>query len=132
MPPPPEPRSASSAPSPRAQGEVFEGDFDPGEFGIEIEYQNHRGEHKTFYGDARTLRRRGRHVSLRVSPTGRRIALRLDRVGNANAVERALARYPDPGPIERQILSYHEIYGTTSPRHRDVRAQYPNWDRSLL
>ena len=58
-----------------------------GEHGVEIRYKNWKGETKTFVGDRRTMRRRGRHLSLRVAPEGIRIALALDRIQNLPEVE---------------------------------------------
>src|SRR5262249_29160509 len=40
--------------------------FTPGDRPIQVRYRNYRGEEKTFTGDARSLRRRHEHVSLRV------------------------------------------------------------------
>ena len=54
---------------------------------IEIQYENFRGENKVFEGNANTLRTRGNHLSLEVAPTGRRIALNRDRIGNLSEVE---------------------------------------------
>jgi hypothetical protein len=53
-----------------------------GEHRVEIKYKNWKGEMKTFVGDRRTMRHRGRHLSLRVAPEGVRIALALDRIQN--------------------------------------------------
>ena len=57
--------------------------FDPGgEYGVEIRYKNWKGEEKAFVADRRTIRRKGRHLSMRVAPTGVRIALAIDRIQN--------------------------------------------------
>ena len=53
-----------------------------GEHRVEIRYKNWKGEEKTFVGDRRTMRRRGRHLTLRVAPEGIRITLALDRIQN--------------------------------------------------
>jgi hypothetical protein len=53
-----------------------------GEHRVEIRYRNWKGEEKVFVGDRRTMRRRGRHLSLRVAPEGIRISLALDRIQN--------------------------------------------------
>ena len=69
---------------------VYEEPFDAGgEHGVEIRYKNWKGETKTFVGARRTMRRRGRHLSLRVAPNGVRIALALDRIQNLPEAEAA-------------------------------------------
>ena len=103
-------------------------DFDAGEYRIEVSYQNFRGQRKTFTGDRRTLRRRGKHVSLQVEPTGTRIALAVDRIQNVADVEEALGRCPTP--LERRVLSYHAKRGTTSDRCEELRRKYPDWSMS--
>lgn len=66
----------------------FEEPFDAsGPHAIEIGYRNWKGEDKTFIGDRRTMRRKGRHLSVRVAPEGVRIALSLDRIRNRPEVE---------------------------------------------
>lgn len=100
-------------------------DFDPGEYRIEVHYRNFRGEAKTFEGDWRTLRRRGKHVSLQVRPTGTRIALATDRIQNVADVEDALQRCPTPQ--ERRVLAYHAKRGTTSERCEELRRTYSEW-----
>src|SRR5262245_56779962 len=64
----------------RKVGNAREAGFDPATYGIDVNYTNAMGEEKTFTGDWRTLRRRGRHFSLRVLPTGIRIALAIDQI----------------------------------------------------
>jgi hypothetical protein len=102
--------------------------FDPGEYPIEVHYLNFRAQRRTFVGDRRTLRRRGKHVSLQVQPTGTRIALALDRIQNVAEVEEALGRCPTPQ--ERRVLEYHARRGTTSDRCEQLRRKYPDWSRS--
>lgn len=51
------------------------GTFDPGEHRIVIQYRNFRGDDTEYVADARTIRIRKAHVSFRMVPTGRRIAL---------------------------------------------------------
>jgi hypothetical protein len=102
--------------------------FDPGEYRIEVSYQNFLGEHKTFTGDWRTLRRRGKHVSLQVEPTGTRIALAIDRIENVADVEDALQRCPSAQ--ERRVLAYHTKRRTTSDRYEELRRMYPDWSVS--
>ena len=100
-------------------------DFAAGVHRIAVRYRNHRDEHKTFGGDRRTLRRRGRHISLNVEPTGRRIALAANRIQNLDEVESALGRLPTPR--EAQVLAYHARRGTTSERYEALRQKYPDW-----
>jgi hypothetical protein len=100
-------------------------DFDPGTARIELHYCNFQGEEKTFVGDRRTLRVRGRCISLRVMPTGEYIALRRDRIHNLDEIEAALEALPTK--VERQVLAYHRKYGTTSPLHQKVKSKYPDW-----
>ena len=65
--------------------------FDPaGARRIEIRYRNWRDRDRTFIGDRTTLRRRRQHVTVRVEPTGGRIALRVDRIANRAEVEGAI------------------------------------------
>ena len=110
---------------PRDLSPVPAGDFDAGVHRIAVRYRNHRDEHKTFGGDRRTLRRRGRHISLNVEPTGRRIALAANRIQNLDEVESALGRLPTPR--EAQVLVYHTRRGTTSERYEALRQKYPDW-----
>ena len=81
----------------RVYKELPASDFDPGEYRIEVSYQNFLGEQKTFHGDWRTLRRRGKHV-------GR-----------------------CPSQQERRVLAYHAKRGTTSQRCEQLRQKYPDW-----
>ncbi len=108
--------------------ELPAGNFDSGQYRIEVSYNNFRGEQKTFSGDWRTLRRRGKHVSLLVEPTGTRIALATDRIQNIADVEDALERCP--APQERRVLAYHARRGTTSDRCEQLREKYPDWSTS--
>jgi len=101
------------------------GEFDPGAYRIEIRYENFRGEAKTFVGDRRTLVRRGKHLSLRVMPTGTRIALDRARIGNVAEVESAVGR--EPTGRECRVLLYHAARGTTSELCERLRQKYPDW-----
>jgi hypothetical protein len=100
-------------------------EFRPGENAIEIAYQNYQGEDKVFVGDRRTIRRRGKHISLCVAPTGTRIALSLDRIENRAEIEALLGRCPTAR--EARVLAYHASRGTTSPLYERLRARYPDW-----
>ncbi len=88
---------------------------------VTIHYRNFRGEEKRFRCDAATARRRRNHLSVRVEPTGRRIALNRDRITNLKEVERLI-----PSPTERQILSYHRSHRTSSPRYEETLRKYPH------
>lgn len=93
---------------------------------ITIQYRNHRGEERSFTGDARTARRVKNHVSIRVSPRWQRVALSRDRLLNLADVDAALARYPRPSRVEMQILGYYRKHGKTSPRYEELLAKYPH------
>ena len=112
----------------RVYKELPASDFDAGQYRIEVSYQNFRGEQKTFHGDWRTLRCRGKHISLQVEPTGTRIALATDRIQNIADVEDALERCP--APQDRRVLAYHAKRGTTSDRCEQLREKYPDWSAS--
>lgn len=99
--------------------------FDPAAHRIDVNYTNAMGEDKTFTGDWRTLRRRGRHFSLRVLPTGIRIALAIDKIGNLQDVEQAIEKCPSP--YEARVLKYHARRGTSSARFEELRRKYPEW-----
>ncbi len=99
---------------------------------LEIRYRNFRGEEKTFRADENSLLRRRNHISARVAPTGERISLSRDRIQNLSEVEEALpkpdeSKPPGPNGRERQVLSYHKKYKSTSPLHEKIRAKYPDW-----
>ena len=57
---------------------------------ITVEYVNFRGEQKTFTADPKSIRARGSRLSMRVAPTGTRIALGRDKIANLGLVEQAL------------------------------------------
>jgi len=92
---------------------------------IQVRYKNYRGEEKTFSGDARSLRRRHNHVSLRVSPSGTRIALSRKRILNLAEVDSLLSTMPTPR--EQAIFAYHNTRGTTSQILERLRTKYPDW-----
>jgi hypothetical protein len=109
-------------------------DYSP-ERPLAIRYRNFRDEEKTFTADKGWLVRRRNHIIARVAPTGETISLSRDRIQNLSEVERALSENPAPaqsrpaGPTarERQVLSYHMKYKSTSPLYEKIRAKYPNW-----
>jgi len=99
---------------------------------IAIQYQNFRGQGKTFVAEAASARRSQNHVSVKVAPQGIRIALSRDRIFNLNEIEAAfpqrLAFGQDaPSPRERQVLTFHKKRGSSSPLYETIRAKYPNW-----
>ena len=97
---------------------------------VEIEYTNFRGEQKTFTAEGRSLRVRGRHLSACVAPSGWRIALKLDRIGNLDAIKPAVAQ----AHAAREgvtghaayVINFHRRRGTTSPLYESLRAKHPN------
>ena len=101
------------------------GDYDPGTHAIDVRYTNFLGEEKTFVGDRRTLRRVGRHFSVRVKPTGKRIALALNRIHNVDEVKEATERCPSRR--EARVLEYHGRRGSTSALYEELREKYPDW-----
>ena len=92
---------------------------------IRVSYVNFEGEHRTFVGDRRTLKKRNAHYSLRVGPSGMRITLKAEQIQNRDEVARAT---PDePNTQEKRVLSLHRRRGTTSDRHQELQAKYPEW-----
>ncbi len=57
---------------------------------IEVQYVNFRGEHKTFVGDKSSARRKGAHLSIKVAPKQKRIALKLAKIANRDQVLREI------------------------------------------
>lgn len=106
---------------------ALSGDFSPGLGAIEIRYRNFIGEDKTFTGDYRSAYIRGRHVVIRVVPTGKRIALNLESIQNRQEVESRIASNPRPSPNERRILHYHLKRGSSSPLFEEIRQKYPDY-----
>ncbi|SRR5882724_1602999 len=99
---------------------------------LAIRYRNFRGEEKTFTADQDSLRRKCHHIVARVAPTGENISLSRDRIQNLTEVEEALPQptetaQPGPNARERQVLSYHKKYKSTSPLYEKIRAKYPDW-----
>ena len=89
--------------------------FDPDNYAISVEYENFRGEQKTFLGDWRSLRTRRRHISLSVAPTGQRITLSQDRIQNlaevGTADRPAAARHGLPQEPRYHFASLRELAG---------------------
>jgi hypothetical protein len=101
--------------------------FDPGPRAIQIQYLNFRGEKKTFTGDRATLRPKGRHVSLRVAPSGRRVTFARDCIQNKDEVEAAIQVNPAPSSVEAQILGYYKKRGGSTPRYEELRRRFPGY-----
>jgi len=99
--------------------------FDPDNYAISVEYENFRGEQKTFLGDWRSLRTRRHHISLSVAPTGQRIALSQDRIQNLAEVSAAVARLPTAQ--QRRIMAFHKNRGSTSPLYESLLESFPEW-----
>ena len=75
---------------------------------LAVEYNNFRGEEKTFTADPTSIRDRGSRLSMRVAPTGLRISLARDRITNLAPIESALpAAGPDfSNPLTVQYTNY--------------------------
>jgi hypothetical protein len=114
---------AQGAPTP---GAVPQGTFDPGADRILLRYRNFRGDDTEYVGDRRTIRFKKAHVTLRVAPTGKRIALWKKFIKNLEDL-RPYERREEATAVERQILGYHRKHGTTSPRYEELRRTYPEW-----
>ena len=98
--PPPEisqPLPESPAPRPEKKPARVppEEKFDPVANRLEIKYRNHKGQEKSFIGDSATIRASGKHISVRVLPSGERIALAKERILNWADMKAAV---PSPMP----------------------------------
>jgi len=100
-------------------------ELEQGPHTIRVSYVNFEGEHKTFVGDRRTLRKRNAHYSLRVGPSARRIALKAERIQNREEVEQATPA--EPNTNEKRVLTRHRTQGTTSSQHQQLQQKYPEW-----
>lgn len=99
---------------------------------VAVRYLNFRGKQQTFVADRNSIVRKRNHLSLRLAPKGRRVALSRDRIQNLVDVEQyasqKIAPTQDwPSPRERQVLNYHKKHKTTSPLYESVRRKYPDW-----
>ena len=104
------------------------GNFTVGLGAIEIRYTNFVGEQKTFTGDYRSAYIRGRHIVIRLIPTGKRISLNLEKIENRSEVEPLVAANPRPSANERRILHYHLKRGSTSALFEQIRSKYPHYE----
>ncbi len=100
-------------------------ELEQGPHTIRVSYVNFEGEHKTFVGDRRTLRKRNAHYSLRVGPSSRRIALKAERIQNRAEVEQATPA--EPNTNEKRVLTRHRTRGTTSSQYQQLQQKYPEW-----
>ena len=97
---PEQPPSQGAPALPREAGPKaapMQGDFHAGANRLEIRYRNSRGEEKTFYGDQTSAMASGKHFSLKLEPTGRRVAFAKERILNWAEVKAAV---PNPPPTK--------------------------------
>ncbi len=97
-----------------------------------IHYRNFRGQQLTFNADPSSVVQKKNHISIKALPTGQRVSLSRSRIQNLADLEAVVPPRVAPGQEwptarERQVLSYHKKYGTTSPLYEKIRAKYPNW-----
>lgn len=94
---------------------------------ILVRYRNYHGELREFTADAATIRQKHAHISLRVAPTGKRIALARNRIQNLDEVLQKQQENPQPSRRERQVLAFHLKRGSTSPLFEEIRQRFPAW-----
>jgi hypothetical protein len=99
---------------------------------VTLRYRNFRGEEQTFTVDGESGVQKKNFLSLKVAPSGQRIAFLRERIQNLREIEGAIPERVAPGQAwpsarERQVLSYHKKYKTTSPLYEKIRAKYPDW-----
>ena len=97
---------------------------------IDVEYVNAQDEPKTFTADRTSFRVRGRHLSARVAPSGRRISLLLDRIQNLDQLRPAIPSADGtdgPTPHEAYVINFHRRRHTTSTLHESLCARYPDF-----
>ncbi|MEK7858389.1 MAG: hypothetical protein AAB320_04525 [Elusimicrobiota bacterium] len=109
------------------------GDFQPGTGGVTIKYVNRDGEEKAFDAERSSLKQKGEHITARVAPTGKRIALATKWIRNLSDVQGLLARSAKTEDalgaltsVERQLLGYHRKRKSTSPRYEALLKKYPD------
>jgi hypothetical protein len=124
----------SMGPSETARHQArLRGTFNPGANAITVSYRNFRGEDVGYVGDKTTIRFTKHHLSLCVRPTGKRIVFAKRFIRNISDLEplgvAESAVVSGPTAVERQILGYHQKYGTTSARYEDTRRKHPSWNR---
>ena len=108
--------------------EPLRGSYDPGADAIELSYVNFFGDKKSFKGNKKTLRVRGKHVSVCLAPTGRRVALDRSRIQNAADVDAALKELgPEPSPKEARLLREYMGEDAEIAQYLELRKKYPGW-----
>jgi len=113
--------------------EVFrhlKGKADPSDYPLRIRYKNFRGDELIYAADPASGYIKRAHLVIRVTPTGRRISLRLSSIQNRSEVESQLPAQSlkdQPNSRERQVLNYHLRRGTTSDLFRKTREKYPDY-----
>jgi hypothetical protein len=109
--------------------EVFHlsGKVSPEEYSLRIRYKNFRGDEMIYSAAPSGGYTKNEHLVIRVAPSGRRITFRLSAIQNRGEVESQLPTGPRPNPLERRILNYHLRKGTTSPRFKQIREKYPDY-----
>lgn len=107
------------------------GDFKPAA-AVKIGYVNYRGEEKRFDAERASVRQKGEHVTARVAPTGKRIALSKKWIRNMAELQGLVSSAAETDallksltPVERQILGYHRKRKSTSPRYEALLKKYP-------
>jgi hypothetical protein len=100
---------------------------DPNDYLLRIRYRNFRGNEIIYSADARTAYQAREYVVVRLAPTGKRVAFKLDRIQNRSDVESAMSDNPVPSGNERRILHYHLKHGSSSPAFEKLRLKYPNY-----
>ncbi|HVN10032.1 MAG TPA: hypothetical protein VMV61_13725 [Patescibacteria group bacterium] len=109
----------------------WSGKFDPGEFRVKVMYRTAQGENRYYEGDVRTIRDVRAHISMRIVPTGRRVAFDKSRVKNLEELKsHPASSFHDPKPTaaESKVLRAHSRRGTTSPLFETLRQKYPNYE----
>jgi hypothetical protein len=110
--------------------EVFphlRGNADPNDYLLRIRYRNFRGNEIIYSADARTAYQANEYVVVRLAPTGKRVAFKLDRIQNRSDLESILSENPQPSGNERRILHYHLKHGSSSPAFEKLRQKYPDY-----
>ncbi len=114
----------------KTASEVFpylKGKADPNDYSLRIRYQNFRGNEIIYSADPRTAYKGKEHIVVRLAPTGKRVAFKLDRIQNRSDVESVLSDNPEPSGNERRILRYHIRHGSWSPAFEKLRLKYQNY-----
>ena len=108
-----------------AQSRPREGNFDPGEYKIDVRYTNYLGVEGASSGGRRTIWRTKGPFSLLLCPTGRRVSFARARILNLNDLEQGTPA--GPTAREKQVLNYHKSKGTSSALFEEIRKKYPDY-----